>query len=85
MLAGHRPSELHAAITWKVIEKQLQDLPLSWFESTGTDDSNAENHSPNAQIAPHSGASISKAVLFIASAPETFLQLTHFVGAPQSE
>lgn len=80
--AGHLSSPSHTNATWKIVEKHLQDLPLSWFEETSTDNDNIENHSPNAQPAP---ASISSAVIFVSTAPQNLQQLTDFIGAPQGK
>ncbi len=85
MLAGHLASPTSTAATWKVVEKHLQDLSLSWFEDVSPDECNAENCSPNAQPAVAASAGTCKAVMLVSPAPQDFQQLSHFLRVSQGK
>ncbi len=85
MLAGHLASPTCTAATWKVVEKHLQDLPLSWFEDISPDECNAENCSPNAQPAAAASAGTCKAVMLVSPAPQDFRQLSDFLRVSQGK
>jgi len=85
VLAGHLASPTWTAATWKVVEKHLQDLPLSWFEDISPDECNAENCSPNAQPAVAASASTCKAVMLVSPAPQDFQQLSDFLRVSQGK
>ena len=85
MLAGHLASPTSTAATWKVVEKHLQDLPLSWFEDVSPDECNAENCSPNAQPAMAASAGTCKAVMLVSPVPQDFQQLSDFLRVSQGK
>jgi len=66
-----------------VVEKHLQDLPLSWFEDISPYECNAENCSPNAQPAVAASAGTCKAVMLVSPAPQDFQQLSDFLRVSQ--
>ena len=72
------PVRTATVATWKSIERQLQELPFTWFEAS--DGANAENHSPNTQHAGNSSASVCKAVLLLSPAPQKLEDLRYFSG-----
>lgn len=72
------PVRTAAIATWKSIERQLQELPFSWFEASN--EGNVENQSPNTQHAGSRSANMRRAVLLLSPAPQTIEDLRHFSG-----
>ena len=68
-----------------MVEKHLQDLPLSCSEDISPDECNAENCSPNAQPAVAASASTCKAVMLVSPAPQDFQQLSDFLRVSQGK